>query len=297
MKKTLVAVAALVATGAFAQVSITGLLESTYNFDGAKKGVTGGLNGGSEFRLGGSEDLGNGLKAEFSWAFLNNHNNGGTPGVAAETAAKAAKGGTSDTQLNSVTSYNSFVGLSGDFGSVKIGQLFTPLALATWGNDAMGGAAVSGNLANGSGVQAINSLTYNSPSISGVSLSFQGNNEASQSTGFSLTYASGPFSASYATNKTGTAKEIQGIGANYDFGMAKLFVSSLTQSGAKAATGYGVKVPFGAITVVASASTQGADDNYTMGAMYSFTKRTMVYVQNASATKKVTNSIGIQHAF
>ena len=80
MKKTLVAVAALVATGAFAQVSITGVLESTYNFDGASKGVTGGLNGGSEFRLGGSEDLGNGLKADFSWAFLQNHNNGAAGG-------------------------------------------------------------------------------------------------------------------------------------------------------------------------------------------------------------------------
>ena len=268
------------------------MLESTYNFDGASKGVTGGLNGGSEFRLGGSEDLGNGLKADFSWAFLQNHNNGAAIG----TNDVAGKSGFATT-TGMVSSYSSFVGLSGDFGSVKIGQLFTPLALATWGNDAMGGAAVSGNLANGSGVQASNSLTYNSPSISGVTLSFQGNNEASQSSGFSLNYASGPFSASYATNKTGTAKEIQGIGANYDFGMAKLFLSSLTQSGEKAATGYGVKVPFGAITVVASASTKGADDNYTMGAMYSFTKRTMVYVQNASATKAVTNSIGIQHAF
>jgi predicted porin len=83
-------------------------LESTYNLNGASKGMTTGLNGGSEFRLGGSEDLGNGMKADFSWAFLNNHND--SPVFAPTAAAK-----------NSISSYQSFVGLSGDFGSVKLG--------------------------------------------------------------------------------------------------------------------------------------------------------------------------------
>jgi hypothetical protein len=44
----------------FAQVTLTGVMESTYTMDGAKKGLGGGTNGGSEFRLGGVEDLGNG---------------------------------------------------------------------------------------------------------------------------------------------------------------------------------------------------------------------------------------------
>jgi len=275
MKKTLVAVAALVATGAFAQVSITGVMESTYNLNGASKGMTGkGMNGGSEFRLGGSEDLGNGMKAEFNYAFVGNHNAGAA-----------------------LTNYNSFVGLAGDFGSVKIGNLFTPLALATWGNDAMGGAFVSGNLANGSGTQPLNTLTYNTPSIAGVSLSLQGNNETSQSTGYSVTYATGPFSASYASNTTGTAKAITGFGASYDFGMAKLFLSSLQDSVAGDATGYGLSVPMGAATLIASASSQGTVDNYTLVAKYNLSKRTMAYLQNASANKAITNSIGISHAF
>ncbi len=256
------------------------------------------MNGGSEFRLGGSEDLGNGMKAEFSWAFLNNHNSGGAPGVAAETAAKALTGNTSDTQLNSVTSYNSFVGLSGDFGSIKIGQQFSPLFFATTANDAMGGAATSGNLANGGG-QVANSLTYSTPSIAGVKLSVQGSNQtaATKSTGYNLTYAVGAFSASYGSNTVGTAKAINGIGANYDFGMAKLFVSSLTQSGATTATSYGVSVPFGAATLIGSASSQGTADNFTIVGKYNLSKRTVAYVQNASASNAVTNSIGIQHAF
>jgi predicted porin len=250
-------------------------MESTYNLSGAAKGMTGlGMNGGSEFRLGGSEDLGNGLKAEFSYAFVGNHNN-----------------------ATALANYNSFVGVAGDFGSVKIGRLFTPLALATWGNDAMGGAFVSGNLANGSGTQPNNTITYSSPSIAGVSLSVQGNNETSQSTGYSLTYSAGAFSAAYASNTTGTDKAINGIGASYDFGMAKLFLNSLTQSGADTATGYGVSVPMGAATLIASGSSKGTDDNYTLVAKYNLSKRTMAYFQNASASKAITNSIGISHAF
>jgi len=249
-------------------------MESTYNLNGASKGMTTGMNGGSEFRLGGSEDLGNGLKADFNYAFVQNHNSGA-----------------------SITNYNSFVGLSGDFGSVKIGKLFTPLALATWGNDPMGGAANSGNLANGAGTQPNNTITYSTPSIAGVSLSVQGNTESSKSSGYSLTYAAGAFSASYASNTTGTAKAINGIGASYDFGMAKLFASNLTQSGADTATGYGVSVPFGAATLIASASSQGTNDNYTLVAKYNLSKRTVAYIQNASVNKSATNSIGIQHAF
>jgi predicted porin len=291
MKKTLVAVAALVATGAFAQVSITGLLESTYTLNGASKGMGSGMNGGSEFRLGGSEDLGNGLKADFSWAFVQNHNNG------------AAFTSTSTGNAGAVTSYNSFVGLSGDFGALKIGQLFTPLALATWGNSAMGGAAIDTNLANGAGAQAANSVTYNTPSIAGVTLSVQGNNQtpATQSTGYSVSYAVGAFSASYASNTTGTAKAITGVGASYDFGMAKLFLSSLQDPATSDATGYGVSVPLGAATLIASASSKGTADNYELVGKYNLSKRTVAYVQNANkkdgATKTNVNSIGIQHAF
>jgi predicted porin len=299
MKKTLVAVAALVATGAFAQVSITGLLESTYNLNGTTKGMTSGMNGGSEFRIGGAEDLGNGLKADFSWAFVQNHNNGAgmTPaaGAAMSTMAGATNGG--------ITSYQSHVGLSGDFGSIKLGQQWTPMTLVTFGYDAMGGAATSGNLVNAA-VQTANSVTYGSPSIAGVSLSVQGSSNATQSAttsaesnGYSLTYSAGAFSAGYGSNTVGTAKAITAMGASYDFGMAKLFLSSKTQSGEKDATGYGVSVPFGAATLIYSGSTQGTKDNYTLVAKYNLSKRTVAYVQNASASKAQTNSIGIQHAF
>ena len=280
MKKTLVAVAALFATGAFAQVSITGVMESTYNLNGTAKGMATGMNGGSEFRLGGAEDLGNGLKADFNYAFVQDHNKGtGAPG-----------------------NYNSYVGLSGEFGSIKVGSTWAPLALATWGNSAMGGAAIDTNLANGGGATP-ESITYTSPSIAGITLAVQGNNKATSSSGYSLTYAAGAFSASYASNTTEGAKAINGLGANYDFGMAKVFVSSLTQSGQSDASGIGISVPVGATTLIASSSSQAKKSAYELVAKYNLSKRTMVYFQNkvtdagATAASVSTNAVGISHAF
>ncbi len=270
-------------------------MESTYTMNGAKKGLGGGTNGGSEFRLGGVEDLGSGLKADFSYAFLQDHNTGGT----------------------GLTNYNSYVGLGGDFGSLKIGKQFTPLALATWGNDAMGGAAVSTNLANGSGAYQPNgSITYTSPNFSGFSASVQANNQTTKytldnvdktlqkSSGYSLSYATGGLSVSYASNTEDTKKAINGIGASYDFGMAKVFISSLSQKDEDTATGYGVSVPFGAATLIASGSTKGDAQNYELVAKYNLSKRTLVYFQNTNKDTGVTgtsavstNSIGVRHDF
>jgi len=300
MKKTLVAVAALAAfSGAFAQVSITGVLESTYNLNGAAKGMTTGMNGGSEFRFGGAEDLGNGMKAEFSWAFVQNHNNG-----AAFATTDGSTVGTNGGFAGSVTSYNSFVGLSGDFGSIKLGQQWAPLTLVGFTHDAMGGAATSGNLTlsadSATVINLPNSITYTSPSIAGVTLSAQTDSptiNATKTTGYSLSYGVGAFSAGYGYSLATGGKSKNVVGASYDFGMAKLFVSSFTQSGNDTATGYGVSVPVGAATLIASASTQATADNYTLVAKYNLSKRTVAYVQNASASKTVTNSIGIQHAF
>jgi predicted porin len=280
----------------FAQVTLTGVMESTYTMDGAKKGLGGGTNGGSEFRLGGVEDLGNGLKADFNYAFLQDHNTGGT----------------------GLTNYNSYVGLGGDFGTLKIGKQFTPLALATWGNDAAGGAANSSNLANGSGLQANGSVTYTSPNFSGVTVSLQANDQTTRenkedgttlkknwgkSSGYSLTYATGAFSASYASNTNKGDKAVNGLGASYDFGMAKVFISSLTQSGEKDATGFGISAPLGAATLIASYSEKGDASAYELTAKYNLSKRTMAYFQNKvtdeskKAASVTVNSIGIRHDF
>jgi predicted porin len=179
----------------------------------------------------------------------------------------------------------------------------------------MGGAAVSTNLANGSGAYQPNgSITYTSPNFSGFSLSAQGNNQTTtygspsvtikKSSGYSLSYATGALSASFASNTISGAKAVNGIGASYDFGMAKVFISSLSQKDEDTATGYGVSVPFGAATLIASGSTQGDAQNYELVAKYNLSKRTLVYFQNTNKDTGVTgtsavstNSIGVRHDF
>jgi hypothetical protein len=55
----------------------------------------------------------------------------------------------------------------------------------------------------------------------GASLSYQVN-PANTENSYSVTYATGGFTAAYAADKTATT-DTSGISANYDFGMAKVF--------------------------------------------------------------------------
>ena len=76
MKKTLVALAALAATGAFAQVTMYGSIDVAFGVkthtagDGSTQsktsGVMEGLNAGNRIGFRGTEDLGGGLKANFT---------------------------------------------------------------------------------------------------------------------------------------------------------------------------------------------------------------------------------------
>jgi len=112
MKKTLVAVAAMaVVTGAMAQATIYGTIEQTYNkstttLDGSAISNKTGLGtyqmGQSLIGVKGSEDLSNGIKASYLYEF----------GVQSEKTA-------------SPTNRQSFVGLSGGFGALRIGKQYS----------------------------------------------------------------------------------------------------------------------------------------------------------------------------
>ena len=63
MKKTLVALAALAATGAYAQATITGSINVGYKNSAAGVGSVGGLKGDrNHLTFTASEDIGNGMK-------------------------------------------------------------------------------------------------------------------------------------------------------------------------------------------------------------------------------------------
>jgi len=302
MKKTLVAVAALAAiAGAQADVSITGVVESAYSTSSKAKGITTGGNGGSEVRFGGSEDLGSGLKASFSLVALGDVNT--------ESAANYSTATTGN-----ISNYNSFIGLSGDFGSLKLGNQFSPIFNVVGGTTAWGLAANTSTNTQPTLARLSGSVNYSTPSISGFTIAVQGDGN-STNTGYSVTYAAGALTAAYGFNRD-TNGDQNAVGLAYDLGAAKLFLSSLSgYIGAKnkSATEVGVSVPFGAASLVASTSSSNATGVKTasnVGVKYDLSKRTQVYYlntvngsaatsgfSNGLAAGSVTNIVGLQHAF
>ena len=248
-----------------------------------------GGNGGSEITFTAGEELGSGLKATGSVTIVNNPfalSDSGSPTATSPTTAD-----------NAIRTYNSFIGLSGDFGSLKLGSQFSPAFFAANVGDPFGQAAGTFNRAVQGG-HRYNSVTYSSPSMSGVSLSYQVN-PANTESSYSVTYAAGAFTAAYAADKTATT-DTSGISANYDFGMAKVFFASKTTAGDTAANSLGVSAPVAGFVFVYSRSQQsGKTDNANIGLIYPMSKRTSLAWVNydGGATAAQGNFVGVRHTF
>ncbi|QKO22870.1 porin [Rhodoferax sp. BAB1] len=252
MKKTLIAVAALAATSAFAQVTITGTMDATYRMtsndqaDGTSYDSSVLDNDGlatTGFTLSGMEDLGGGLKA----VFLYEHNfemtdtGGGAAAVTSTTVTGTAA--VSGFQANG----QMFVGLEGAFGSIKLGAPNTP-SLTIQGARGAGFGTKDGGRANSAGfgtslTRFDSSIVYGSPNFSGFSFGLMyvpENETAGATTGATSTgaqsdlglfYANGPLAGGvsvYSTdlNKTAGANSGTEISQSnyyvaYNFGFAK----------------------------------------------------------------------------
>jgi predicted porin len=307
MKKTLVAIAALAVVGAAsAQSSVTlyGRIDASIASDKTElNGVTtadGGVliraggHTGNRWGLKGSEDLGGGLKANFQLEQGFNVDDG--------TASSARQ-----------FHRQAWVGLSGGFGSVKVGRQYdmTDNMYAQYdpagysGYSAMGYAFNAGSSGDFVGRQD-NAVIYSTPSMGGFGASFMwapGENKtpavsAGKAIGFLANYSNGPLGVggSWQSNKaTGAtaATTNMGFGASYDIGVAKLF-GQYQSSKVKSVAGtpkdngwqLGAVMPVGAAsltasyasekTKVAGAKTQDAKAFMLMG-KYDLSKRTYVY--------------------
>lgn len=178
MKKTLIALAAVAATGAaFAQSSVTidgavdlGLVKPII---GATSAATANpmrldaTNGANQIRFMGTEDLGGGLKAHFTLAQRFSPESGGNDGTA---------------NTRPTFQGESTVGLSGGFGAVKLGRALTALqapvnATDPWGTLQQGSTAVltSGyttdkeNNSDSAGLGRTDAIHYTSPKFGGFS--------------------------------------------------------------------------------------------------------------------------------
>jgi len=234
MKKTLVAISALIAVGAQAQSSVTlsGVVDAGFqsnDYKGAK--VTGIANDGaytSTIKFSATDDLGGGLKAigqlqsDFNSVSTNgNRGKSNTDG----TVAEASSWGNSEI----------FVGLTGGFGEVRMGVVNNG-SLATYGvgqpfgtkiGSAFRGIFATDDTLGSSLVRQENSINYKTPAFNGFSGAIyksakqtkatasnysttMGNYDIKGTQEISVNYANGPLNASY----TQQVQDSQNVGTS-----------------------------------------------------------------------------------
>lgn len=311
MKKSLIALAVLAASGAaMAQSSVTlyGIADVVIHKDkGASAKMTSG--GVSSSRLGfkGTEDLGGGLKANFVLE----------QGLQLDTGAI---GDGTPATAGQAFSRQSYVGLSGGFGEVKLGKMWTAYddiagatnpvfdsVLAPTGIWASSGYA--GNPANG--------LYYATPDFGGISGAVSTTlkeGTGNQSTAFHAKYEGGPVFAGFAyqIDKVGAAEtKFTRVNGSYDLGMAKLLAGyGLVKKTAGAdVTDFtiGADVPLAANIVLSAGYASSKPDggnrasSYGLGVAYVLSKRTTVYggLRNDNAFGPVDSryGVGVKHTF
>ena len=251
MKKSFIALAVLAVSGvAYAQSNVTlyGLADVYVGSTKTKTTVgnstaslrqsvinSGGFNT-SRFGLKGSEDLGGGLKANFVLESGFDISTG-----AANPYVNPYTGATS----TSVFGRQSWVGVSGGFGDVRLGKMWTPydevkgLGAAAFDANIFAPAAnvwISNNYQDRPG----NSIYYATPNVSGFSAaamySLGENKTATASAGkiasANVQYAGGPVVAAlaYQTEKEGAAslnptRKFTQLNGAYDLGVAKLLAA------------------------------------------------------------------------
>ena len=282
MKKSLVALAVLAATGAFAQSSVTlyGRMDAGITRDsggiapaGSVTRVDSGIAGGTRLGFRGVEDLGGGLKANFlaETGFCGDSN------ANTSTPAAFCTGG------NAFMGREARVGVSGSFGAVDIGRQYTPAfgvlaALDPFGTgtagqitnlfDSTGGFAAAG--ANSANPRMNNTVKFTSGNFGGLSGSIAyglgevaGNSTAGRSAGFNVQYSNGPIYAGLGYHiAKGPVATVQDerknvlFGGTYDFGVAKAHFAYGTTKNTTAQAA----LP----AVVAAGNTNYGDARYTM---------------------------------
>ena len=338
-KKNVVAAAALlaIAGAAQAQVKVYGTVDIGFgSFEAAHEAGssdrTTKVNSGnmmtSFIGFAGSEDLGGGLKAEF----------------ALETFLNPDTGSTGPNMAGGFWGRGSNVALSGGFGKVALGQYDNPLFTSGYTYNPFGSsmtfsptmrhfyynqAGVAQSAATtGFDTGFVNSITYESPVIQGFGATVQFSPKesgTSNSYAASGSYNVGPASATLTYVKSGIAtaydasEKVLGLGASYDFGVAKAFLQYTTikqDSGtANKDTIYqvGASVPvtekgtvlasFGKLSnKLTSNGAKETDTVFSVGYDYALSKRTDVYVvfknnQHTNVDSGQTTAVGIKHNF
>lgn len=322
MQKTLIALAVLATSGAaMAQSSVT-LYGRVDTGIGSEKTLAGGsqtkmVDGGlTTSRLGfrGTEDLGGGLSALFQLEQRLDLSSGALQAPSFKAA--------------------SLVGLSGGFGTVKLGRMTTVFddarAVSYSSNvfDSLFTPAANGVYKDAGGDYASrfnNQIRYDSPSFGGfyggVSYAFEQNaGVGDKLTAVQVGYKAGPMQAVLGHQNEKTKSKFTALSGSYDFGVASLSAGYNQRSGTVSDDNeytFGVNVPMGAVNLSAgyaasetkssAGATTAKASGFGFGATYSLSKRTRLYagyrshdVKDAAGVKTTDTTLyaaGIRHDF
>jgi hypothetical protein len=291
MRKTQVALAALalmastavLADGVTVSGSLDAGLASTNSAANANRGMAfadGNWNGGSYFTISGTEAAGNGMKVGFTLQTGMNMTNG-----------TMANGGTIPSSISSTSSQGVFnrqanISLSGDFGTVTVGQqlnqyvagaLGTELANAAFGSFTVNSIVNGGAGGIAGGFFTPNAVTYALPSISGLNVAVQ-------------TQIKGPAGADTATMSSASA--------SYALGDINISAGAITRGQTSSAMTIGASMPIAGLTAnlrytenTSKSASIESTKQIQGGVAYPFSEAITLSLQHANRSGLTDNSL------
>jgi len=280
MKKTLVALAVLAASGAaMAQSSVTlyGVADMVIHKDkGVSTKMTSGGVSTSRWGMKGTEDLGGGLSAGFVFEQGINVDNGSVGAGFNRQAYMSLAGGFGEVKLGKT--WNAYDDIAGASDAVFGANVLSPLNMVflSW-------ASYNANPDNG--------IYYATPEFGGfsgaVSIGLDEAPGSNDTIAFHVKYANGPvFAALGYQDQKADGLKFTTLNGSYDFGAAKLLLTYAKVDAAGADTNeyaIGADIPLGANLVASigygSSKTDGASraNSASAAVAYSLSKRTTVY--------------------
>jgi predicted porin len=293
MKKSLLALAVLSAfagaASAQSSVTLSGAVDlGVYRQNGAWNMQNAGSSR-TNFNLSGSEDLGGGMSAFFN---LNHRFNANT-GVQRDANAFWRQ---------------SWVGLRGGFGNIRLGKMLPPLQVFNGDFEICDGNGVNaqvcsvhtGGIFSGqtaAGSRYNNAIYYTSPVLAGLTghaMIAAGDNNSElaggagaseRPIGLGLNYAAGPIRVAAAYDRNADDKKTVGVYGSFNAGFATLLAQWERGDTYSAAIedvsrwSVGAKVPFGAATLKLGYTKWSDEDTKKLGIGldYSLSKRTTLY--------------------
>jgi predicted porin len=320
MKKSLLALAVLsaFASAASAQSSVTlsGGIDAAIQRQNGDWNMSTGNSGRTNFTLSGREDLGGGMYAFFAMNYRFNQGTGETTTAGATTVGRFFR--------------QTWVGLGGTFGDVRLGRMLPALQELNGGFDPFGTETIGSVHANGAfnvaglagNARVNNAIYYRSPNMGGLQVhanvaaadsnaNSAGATGTEKPVGLAAIYAAGPVRVALAYDRNALDLKTTGVYGAFNFGVAEVMAqyenADVTTSDDTKIWSVGARVPFGAaVGKIGYRNWSDAEQKkFAIGLDYNLSKRTIVYTDVAkqsgdgftSDQKKTMFDVGVWHKF